>query len=79
MAGSTSNQREGNVQKWNHFSKVCHSKQKKSVLTVCENESENSTENEELFIDSIKRKGLNSKNTHFCSDASWPKPENCKF
>jgi len=43
-------------------------RQKKSVYTVCEKESENSTESEELFIDSIKHKGLNSTNTKVFAD-----------
>lgn len=53
--------------KWNHFAKVCRSKQRKTVHTVNDNESYKYTDDEEdLFIDAVTQEDdLNDKEQVF--------------
>ena len=48
--------------KWNHFAKVCRSKQWKEVHTVSENEPDEDADGEDMFIDAVTQ-GNNSKDT----------------
>lgn len=49
--------------KWNHFAKVCRSKQNKGVHTVSENDSHSKTDNEDLFIDAVTQDSSNKRQT----------------
>ena len=54
--------------KWNHFAKMCHSKQRTGVHTVSEDKPKENTDDEDLFIDAVTQgKGTNDTE-QVCAD-----------
>lgn len=66
--------------KWNHFAKVCRSKQKKAVHAVSENEPEEYTNSNELFIDVVTQENSsNDKEQVFTDILVGPNKSTVRF
>lgn len=71
-----------NCNKWNHFAKVCHSRQRKEVHTVSENELQNEDidSEEDLFIDAVTQENcIQDKEQAFANVQVGPNRNTVKF